>query len=136
MNSINVGGRRLRVIRFRQPLFRANRETFAVGEKASVNYRGAPIKYFTLDEDELKAYTKYGMPYKKTWEPESEIVLVDILDLNTRRALGELIGEDSLQHSFPNINGKVSRVSEEDAKVHDDNVLRAICDLDLRLEGI
>lgn len=135
MNSINIGSKRLKVVRFKQPLFRANRNTFTVGLKSSTNYRGAPIKYFTLNESELKAYTKYGMPYKKTWQPESDLVLIDILDLSTRRALGELIGEDSLQYSFP-INGrKVSRVSEENAKEHDDNVLKAICQLDPRLDG-
>lgn len=135
MSSINVGGRRLKIVRFNDKLFRANRNTFTVGLKASTNYRGAPIKYFTLNEDELKVYTKYGMPYKKTWEPESDLVLVDILDLSTRRTLGELIGEDSLQYSFPIIGRKVSRVSQEDAKEHDDNVLKAICRLDSRLDG-
>lgn len=135
MNSINIGGKRLKIIRFNQPLFRANRNTFTVGLKASANYRGAPIKYFTLNEGELKAYTKYGMPYKKTWQPQSELVLVDILDLSTRQRLGELIGEESLQYSFPIVGRKVSRVSEEDAKVHDDNVLKAICLLDPRLDG-
>jgi hypothetical protein len=135
MNSINIGGKRLKIVRHNQPLFRANRNTFTVGLKASTNYRGAPIKYFTLNEDELKAYTKYGMPYKKTWEPESNLVLIDILDLSTRRTLGELIGEESLQYSFPIVGRKVSRVSEEDAKEHDDNVLKAICMLDPRLDG-
>ena len=80
MNSITIDGRRLKIVRFRDRLYRANRSTFTVGSKASNDYRGAPIKYFTLNEDELKAYTKYGMPYKKTWEPESDLVLqVDLV---------------------------------------------------------
>ncbi len=135
MNTVNVKGKVLKVIRTTQPLFRADRTTFQTGYKASNNYRGAPMKYFTLNESELKAYTKYGMPFKKTWNPTSELILVDILDKNTRLALAELIGTNSLDIAFPINKNKVLRVSEENTKVHNDTVLRSICSLDDKIDG-
>lgn len=135
MNTINVQGKALKIVKTQAPLFRADKTIFTVGYKASNNYRNAPMKYFTLNEDELKAYTKYGMPFKKTWQPTSELVLIDILDKKTRMVLADLIGKESLNIAFPVNKNKVSRISEEDTKVHNDNVLRSICSIDDRIDG-
>jgi hypothetical protein len=126
---------KLKLVRIADPIFRANKSTFRVGLLASNNYRNAPMKYFTLNEKELSAYTKYGKPYKKKWQPTEELVLIDILDLSTRKALEEMIGSESLNIAFPITGNKVSRVSEEHTRIHDDNVLRAICALDDSIDG-
>jgi len=151
MNSINVGGKKLKVVRFNEPLYRANRGKLTKfdpsGSMAVPNYlaseeyntytnkngvkKRVEFKYFTLHEDELKAYTKENMPWMKKWQPQSELVLIDILDMPTRRALAELIGSESLNFSFPIKGNKVSRVSEENERHHDDAVLKALCDLGL-----
>jgi hypothetical protein len=130
--KMNVGGKLLKVKRFSESLYRADRSK-------NSNYINAPLKYFTLYKDEVSAYTQHGMPYIKRWKPREELVLVDILDKKTREALEELLeeplshlknGKNSLSISFPIIKNRVSRVSEENAKYHDDNVVKAICSLD------
>jgi hypothetical protein len=129
MNTIMIDEHPLKIMRIKQPIFRADRTTYTIGSKASNNYKNAPMKYFTLNNAELKAYTKYGMPYKKKWQPTSELILIDILDLSTRKNLEKIIGEESLKIAFPIKNDRVSRVSEEHTKIHDDKVLKAICTL-------
>ena len=140
-NSLKVGDKTLKVVRFREPLYRADKgklTKFAMNGSlalpnylASEEYAEAPFKYFTMNKNELKAYTKYGMPYIKTWRPLEDLVLVDILDVETRVALAEMIGSESLNIAFPLEGNKVSRISEEDTKHHDDAVLRALCGLGL-----
>jgi hypothetical protein len=116
----------INVIIFKGPLFRANKNK-------SNNYRNAPIKYFTLNKTELNAYTKRNMPWKKHWEPKEgmELVLIDILHIQTRRTLETLLlgQKESLDFSFPIEGNRVSRVSEANATHHDYNVLKAICQL-------
>lgn len=152
MNSINVGGKKLKVVHFNEPLYRANRGKLTKfdpsGTMVMPNYlaseeyntytnektgtkKKVEFKYFTLYEDELKAYTKENMPWMKKWQPQSELVLVDILDMPTRKTLAELINSESLDFSFPIMGNKVSRVSEENERHHDDAVLKALCDLGL-----
>jgi len=131
---MNVKG--LKIIKITNPIYRADKEYSRIGGIASNIYEDAPIKYFTLNENELSAYTKYGMPYKKTWEPTEELVLVDILHKPTRERLAELIGHESLNIAFPINGNNVSRVSEEDTKIHDDNVLKAICSLNPLSDGL
>ena len=60
-----------------------------------------------------------------------DLVLLDILDLKTRRALGQIIGEESLAIAFPIKGDKVSRISTEETMMHDDIVLGAICTLNI-----
>lgn len=131
-SSINVGGKKLRVVRFSDPLFRADKVKYT-------NYSGAPLKYFTLNEAEVKkGYINHGFPYLKMFEPSEELVLVDILHKPTRDALTELLaaslstmknGAQSLNFSFPIKGNKVLRVSEKNEKYHDDNVVKALCTL-------
>ncbi len=129
MNSIEYMGRRLKIKRYSGTLYRADRNTFLPGSLASQNYKNAPMKYFTLHKNETSAYTKYGMLHVKTWVPTQELILVDILHTPTRRVLEELIGEESLRIAFPLRGERTSRISEENTKQHNDNVLRSICDL-------
>lgn len=111
-------------------LYRANKTNSINGSVASINYRGAPVKYFTLTEKELNAYTKYNTTYKKTWKVTGNIRLVDILDLETRKALAEefnRIQVNALNTAFPILENAVSRNSVD---VDTDNiVLEALCEM-------
>lgn len=143
MNTMNLerNGEKLRVVRVRVPLYRANKTrlysykpnmTMGLPDHlATAEYSNAPFKYFTLNKNELKAYTKYGMPFMKTWRPQEDLVLVDILHKPTRDALAKIIGSESLNVAFPLNGNTVSRISNENTRVYDDNVLRSICDLGL-----
>lgn len=128
-NLINVNGQKLKTVHYNKSLFRADKRTFKEGKSASLNYRNAPMKYFTLNKNELGAYTKYGMPYIKTWKPSESLILIDILHRPTREALSKLIGANSLNIAFPIKENKVSRISEENTRQHDDIVLSNICKL-------
>ncbi len=111
-------------------LYRANERSFRINGRASNNYRGAPMKYFALNEREVNTYTRFGKPYVKTWEVTEDLNLVDILDLKTRKALATIPElKESIEIAFPIKQNKVSRESQENTKHHDDNVLRIICDL-------
>jgi hypothetical protein len=130
MNSINIDGHKLKTIVFSGNLYRADRNFASAGISAAQNYKDAPMKYFTLYKDETIAYTKYGMRNIKSWKVTAPLVLIDIFDISTRNSLKELIGADALNIAFPlNKNGKVYRVSEENTKNKNDDVLRNICSL-------
>jgi hypothetical protein len=121
----------IKTLNYSGKLFRANTQNYRVGSLASNNYRNAPIKYFTLDKNEIKAYTKYGKPFEKTWNAR-DLNLVNILDLSTRQRLESLFNQNqkrSLRIAFPIVNGEVSRISEENSKTDDDTVLKALCEL-------
>jgi len=126
LQTINVNGERLkvRIFNFGERLYRANSATFVVNGLASNNYKGAPIKYFALTNADVKSYIGRSKPITKTWEAIEDLVLIDILDMPTRQALARLIGDVSLNVSFPIRNNTVYRVSEEDEVHHDNAVLR------------
>lgn len=122
---------RIKVKVFRGKLYRANKTRANKNIFASVNYRGAPRKYFTLRKNELNAYTKKGTTYKKTWNVLNDLRLVDILDPETRLALDELFTtrreKMALNNAFPIKNNTPSRNS---SNVNiDDIVLDKICEL-------
>lgn len=128
--TIDIQGKRLQVVRFRDALYRADTTTFTVGSLGSQNYARAPMKYFTLAKYETDSYSRRGMPFVKTWEPTEELVLIDILHPATRKALKELIGAGNINIAFPeHPNGSIYRVSEENTVASDDAVLSAICNL-------
>lgn len=111
-------------------LYRADAKSFKTQAKASNNYKNAPMKYFTLNKREVNTYTRYGKPFVKTWQTTDKLNLVDILDLETRKALEDTPNiKKSINIAFPIKNGKVMRVSEEDTQDHDDVVLKIICGL-------
>jgi hypothetical protein len=90
-------------------LYRANERSFPKNGRASNNYRGAPMKYFTVNEREVNTYTRFGKPYVKTWEVTEDLNLVDILDLKTRKALGTIPElTESIDIAFPIKQNKVS----------------------------
>jgi hypothetical protein len=126
---MNNSRNRVRTITHKNKLFRANNKRSTVGNRASNSYARAPMKYFTLNEGELQAYTKHGKPFKKTWQPTSDLILIDILDIQTRIALAKHVPSDSLDIAFPIEGNKVFRRSNEDTRNHDDTVLSAICQI-------
>jgi hypothetical protein len=116
---------------FRGNLYRANKTAAKKNIFASVNYRGAPRKYFTLRKNELNAYTKKGTTHKKTWKVMSDLKLVDILDPETRYNLEDYFEtrkeKKALNDAFPIKNNVPSRNSYN-VKV-DDIVLDKLCEL-------
>ncbi len=134
MDTILFRGKRLKIVHFNGQLYRADCETFRVGSSASLNYRGAPMKYFTLEKQETYSYSRRGYPFIKTWQTTEPLILIDIFNIPTRNALKELI-ESSGNHSAINTafplhpEGFVYRVSEENTKNKDDDVLRSLCEL-------
>jgi len=129
MNTILFRGKHLKVVHYTGRLYRADCETFSEGLSASQDYRGAPMKYFTLEKQETYAYSRRGYPFIKTWRTERQLILIDIFDVPTRNALKELIGSGAINTAFPlHEKGFVYRVSEENTKNKDDDVLRSICE--------
>jgi hypothetical protein len=129
MNTIEFRGKRLKVVHYNGRLYRADCERFSVGLLASQNYRQAPMKYFTLEKDETYSYSRRGFPFIKTWQTIRPLILIDIFDVPTRNALKELIGASAIDIAFPiHSEGFVYRVSEENTKNKDDDVLRGICE--------
>ncbi len=128
---MNNNRNKIFTIKHKNKLFRANNRNSTIKNKASKAYPGAPMKYFTLNEGELSAYTKYGKPYKKTWRATDDLILIDILNKNTRHELAAQLPEiaESLDIAFPIIGNKVMRRSNEDTQTHDDNVLSGICNI-------
>ena len=120
----------IKTIKYNGKLYRANQTSFIPRGKASNNYRNAPMKYFTLNKSELKTYIPRGRPYVKNWKTTEEIELVDILDLNTRKALENIPAlKGALKIAFPIRNNSVTRVSTEESKNKDDIVLGILCEL-------
>lgn len=135
----------IKTIQFSSKLFRANKDLFNNKGKliyrantntnilASNNYKNAPLKYFTLNKSELSAYTKEGTTYKKEWNVINNLNLVDILDLNTRKALEKEFNspelKNALKYAFP-INNNNNKVSRNSFNVKIDNkILNKICEL-------
>lgn len=100
---------------------------------ASVNYKNAPTKYFTLKRNNVNAYTKKDTTYTKNWRVTRTLKLVDILDLNTRKALEEKFKNDTefvnaITEAFPIYGNTVRRISSSSEE--DNRVLNKICELD------
>ena len=115
----------IRTIEYEGDLWRADRER-------SSNYSTATIKYFALTEPEIQTYVeKAKFLYKKHWRTKDgqTLNLIDILHLPTRRELEKAIDKTALNTAFPIVGNKVSRISEEETKHRDYEVLNAICAL-------
>ncbi len=113
----------IKIVNYEGDLWRADIEK-------SSNYSTAEIKYFALTQPEIQTYVeKAKFLYKKHWQtkPGSTLNLIDILDLPTRKELEKIINKNALNIAFPIIKNKVSRVSEEETKHRDYEVLNAIC---------
>ena len=140
----------IKTIKFKAPLFRANKNIFkklpngterkiynsSSAKKntlASNNYKNAPVKYFTLNRKNVEAYTKEGTTHIKNWNVTNELNLVDILDLDTRKALenkfkNDIVFVKAINEAFPIIDNKVHRISSSSEE--DNNVLNKICELE------
>jgi hypothetical protein len=127
---------RLKTINFSGKLYRANKSNTRKNIKnilASNEYKNAPVKYFTLTNKEVNAYTKYGTTYKKSWTINTPLKLVDILDLSTRTELEKYFvsknEKNALNSAFP-ININNSYVSRNSTNVNIDNiVLEKLCSM-------
>lgn len=144
----------IKTIKFKAPLYRANKNIFIklpngtesksynaslakINNLASIDYKNAPVKYFTLKRNNVKSYTKEGETYTKNWEVTKELNLVDILDLGTRKALEtqdkyenenkQMKFIETINKAFPIFDGKVGRVSSSTKK--DNRILNKICEL-------
>ena len=121
-----------KILKTGQELFRANKINSKNNAIASENYKGAPVKYFTLNKNEVSAYTKYGTTYTKTWNVTGNLKLVDILDYDTRIKLENdfTVNErEALNDAFP-VNKKREIVSRNSSSVRIDNiVLKRLCNL-------
>lgn len=136
---------KIKTIEYTGPLFRANKNLYnnndrlyyiasraKSGNLASVNYKNAPTKYFTLKRNNVSAYTKKNTTYTKNWSVIQPLKLVDILDLNTRKALEDRfrtnrIFVSAITNAFPingNIVRRISSSSEED-----NQIINKICSL-------
>jgi hypothetical protein len=134
----------IKTVSYKGKLYRANKDIIKNGKLvykaktkknilASVNYKNAPLKYFTLKRNNVKSYRKEGTTYTKNWNVTDELNLVDILDLKTREAIEAKLNQNkafknAIEKAFPINEGKVGRMS---SSVEQDNiVLRGICELE------
>lgn len=133
MNTYNteINGKKLRIKPFAAQLYRADDKSYMPGVTANILYKGAPMKYFTIRKGETSAYTKYGRPYIKTWQPVDTLHLVDILHTPTRKALESLIDKNALNTAFPLKGNDTARYSNINTKTKNDLVLKGLCDLGL-----
>jgi hypothetical protein len=119
-----------KVIEYSGPLFRAEKYKGVNNTTANRHYnQSVPYHFFTTVKAEVEPYRKFGTTYTKTWQPNEPLLLLDIMDISTRRLLENTINTNQLNVAFPIINNKVYRVSEEDSDHIDRAVLKAMCSL-------
>jgi hypothetical protein len=134
---------KIKSIDYNGVLFRANKNLYKNnklylaskakrGNLASVNYKNAPTKYFTLKRSNVNAYTKNGETFTKNWSVIETLKLVDILDLKTRKVLEEKFKNDekfvdAITQAFPIDGNTVRRISNSSEE--DNQVLNKICEL-------
>lgn len=114
------------------PLFRAEEyggskpleETAEQHYPSTIHYH-----FFTTVEREVEPYRKEGTKYTKTWVAEKPLVLLDIMDLNTRNWLLHAINANHLNTAFPVVKNKVYRFSNNTTDKIDRAVLGKICNL-------
>lgn len=135
----------IKTIEYNGPLFRANKNLYnkrnqliysaskaKAGNLASVNYKNAPTKYFTLNRSNVNAYTKKGTTHTKNWNTIQVLKLVDILDYNTRKALEHRFKNDrvfvnAITEAFP-VNDKIVRRISSSTE-EDNQIINKICSL-------
>jgi hypothetical protein len=138
--TIEIDGHPLRLIQFKGPFFRSDYESRGVdyANEYYANRNGQGYhKYFTKSEREAKQYKR---PYLTEWMASEPLRLVDILHIETRNSLEQLLGPEHLKISFPintnkNKNQVVYRYSQDDDIVHDNAVLDGICNLGHGIDG-
>ena len=115
----------LGVVIYSDPLYR-------VDSRDTLPYSTAPFKFFTTTREEaIRGYDRRGQ-FLMVWQPTAPLILLNMGHYDTRMILyhmGDQTLKASLTHSFPVIEGRVGRVSDEERTEDDYNVIRAICDM-------
>lgn len=101
MNHISYAGQKLKIIRY-STIPNKSGYLYRVDKDEYNTYKGASIKFFALTERNTNSYAKTSKFLKK-WEVKkgNQLILIDILDIPTREALAEIIGNDALDKAFP-----------------------------------
>ena len=119
-----------KIVEYSSPLFRAEKFKGVNQTRANQHYNASiPYHFFTTVKAEVEPYRKYGTTYTKTWRVTEPLVLIDIMDLPTRKLLEQYVDKSKLDIAFPIINNKVYRVSENETDMIDRAVLQALCSL-------
>lgn len=126
----HADGRELRMIIYHAPLYRGDKMT-SNKEKANLHYTTRYHKFFATQENETAKYIKNELKgYTKEWKVTEPLHLIDILDLETRRALEHLIPQPAfLDTAFPVRHNKVYRYSEDDTAQIDAYLLGELCQI-------
>jgi hypothetical protein len=120
----------MKVKEFSGQLFRAEKSKGMNHTRANQHYnRNIPYHFFTTVKNEVESYRKFGTTYTKTWQTTEPLLLIDIMDFDTRKMLEKQINKQQLNVAFPIIDQTVYRVSEDDTVHTDSAILGAICSL-------
>jgi len=127
---IHINGQPLRMITYDGKLYRGN-VNYSSKNKANAHYGNRYNKFFGLSTKEVMYYIENKeKAYVKQWVPIEPLFLIDILEDTTRHSLEVLIdAKEALDISFPVVNNKVYRVSEQVTQLADNEVLAKICTL-------
>jgi len=131
MNT-HVNGHKLRLVTYEKSLYRGNTMT-SNKNTANQHYGTNYNKFFATIKNETKPYIKNArIGYIKEWTPMEPLYLIDIKDLETRRALDHILSDhkDWLNTAFPIVKNKVFRYSEEDTAQIDAKLLNALCSIE------
>lgn len=119
-----------KVIEYTGPLFRAEQFKGMNNTRANEHYNNSvPYHFFTTVKAEVEPYRKYGITYTKTWQADEPLLLLDIMNLNTRQLLEKNINKNKLKTAFPIIGNNVYRISDEETDHIDRAILKEICSL-------
>ena len=101
-----------------------------LGKTAEQHYPPSiPYHFFTTAEPEVEPYRKVGIKHTKTWNTTQPLILLDIMDLNTRNWLLHTINSNNLNVAFRVVKNKVYRFSNNETNHIDRNILGKICEL-------
>lgn len=111
---------------YSKQLFRAD-PVEGDARNGATHYARDALHFFTTQKSEVASYTRKGKTYTKTWATTEPLILLDIMDLKTRRFLETRISKANLDASFPIRNGKVYRNSETETAKTDGQIVFDIC---------
>lgn len=101
MNHISYAGQKLKIIRYSTTPNKSG-YLYRVDKNEYNRYEGASIKFFALTDRNTNSYAK-NSKFLKKWKVKkgNQLILIDILNIPTREALSEIIGNDALDKAFP-----------------------------------
>ncbi len=96
MDHISYKGFKLKIIRYSGDLYRADK-------LRNNTYTSAAIKFFALTEKNTNSYARNAkfIKHMKVISPSNPLILIDILDIPTRKSLSAIIGSNALDMAFP-----------------------------------